>query len=214
MQARPDRCVERRTGDLAHVERLTGVSRLFEFARYPDPLASNVAARWSALPELVLDDVVTSIRRIDADVVLVEGAGGLHVRFGDTFALPDVARRLEAPVLVVCSAGLGALNHTELTTSALSTAGVRCAGRVVAVDTRSRGSNHVSELTAVSGFRLLGRVPEGARSLARREFVDAAPPGLHTTSPNNCVAARQLNSNSSKRVRSRESEAGFADRSQ
>lgn len=98
-------------GDLAHVERLTGVSRLFEFARYPDPLASNVAARRSALPELVLDDVVTSIRRIDAEVVLVEGAGGLLVRFGDTFALPDVGRRLEAPVLVVCSAGLGTLNR-------------------------------------------------------------------------------------------------------
>src|SRR5690349_12299534 len=50
------------------------------------------------------------------DLVLVEGAGGLLVRFdaaGGTLA--DAARLLNASVLVVASAGLGTLNTTELT---------------------------------------------------------------------------------------------------
>ncbi|MYS41652.1 AAA family ATPase, partial [Streptomyces sp. SID5998] len=50
------------------------------------------------------------------DLVLVEGAGGLLVRFDDAGGtLADAAQLLRAPVLVVASAGLGTLNVTELT---------------------------------------------------------------------------------------------------
>ncbi len=48
--------------------------------------------------------------------MLVEGAGGLLVRFDEAGGtLADAARLLDAPVLVVASAGLGTLNTTALT---------------------------------------------------------------------------------------------------
>ena len=64
----------------------------------------------------------------ERDLVIVEGAGGLLVRYdqaGSTLA--DLAVALGAPVLVVVAAGLGTLNHTVLTCEALSRArpGVR-----------------------------------------------------------------------------------------
>ncbi|SNT37972.1 dethiobiotin synthase [Rhodococcoides kyotonense] len=164
-------------GDLADIERLTGIDDLHEFARYPDPLAPNVAARRSGLPEPVLDDVVHRIRTIDADVVLVEGAGGLLVRFGG-FTVVDLARELGAPVVVVCSAGLGTLNHSELTTSALAAAGVRCAGLVIGswpAEPDLAASTNLSELPAVTGIPLIGRVPERAGARTREDFMSEAP---------------------------------------
>ena len=48
--------------------------------------------------------------------MLVEGAGGLLVRFDERGAtLADAAALLEAQVLLVSPAGLGTLNSTELT---------------------------------------------------------------------------------------------------
>ncbi len=50
------------------------------------------------------------------DLVLVEGAGGLLVRYDAAGAtLADLAAMCGAPVLVVVAAGLGTLNHTALT---------------------------------------------------------------------------------------------------
>ncbi|MZE75958.1 AAA family ATPase, partial [Streptomyces sp. SID5475] len=63
------------------------------------------------------------------DLVLVEGAGGLLVRYDEEGAtLADAARLLDAPVLVVAAAGLGTLNATALTAEALRARGLDCAG--------------------------------------------------------------------------------------
>ncbi|WP_369639801.1 dethiobiotin synthase, partial [Nocardia sp. JMUB6875] len=118
-------------GDLAEITRLSGVTRTLELARYPDPLAPDTAARRSGQPLLTMAETVAGIESCaDADLVLVEGAGGLLVRIGD-FTLLDLAQKMNAPVLLVTAAGLGTLNHTELTTRALSAAGVECAGLVI-----------------------------------------------------------------------------------
>lgn len=72
-------------GDLAEVTRLTGVTRTLELARYPDPLAPDTAARRAAMPLLTLSETVAAVDSLaDADVVLVEGAGGLLVRMGSS----------------------------------------------------------------------------------------------------------------------------------
>ncbi|MBY6413621.1 ATP-dependent dethiobiotin synthetase BioD [Rhodococcus sp. BP-252] len=173
-------------GDLAEIERLTGVDRLHEFARYPDPLAPNVAARRAGLPELALDDVAAGIDAIDSDLVLVEGAGGLLVRFGD-FTLLDVARRLNVPVVVVCSAGLGTLNHSQLTTDALAAAGVHCAGLIIGswpADPDLAAVTNLAELPDVTGVPLIGRVPAGAGSRTRESFVADAPGWLRPVRAN------------------------------
>ncbi len=116
-------------GDLAEVTRLTGITDVHEYARYPDPLSPHHAAQVSGLPELELASTVRRIVDLDAlhDLVLVEGAGGLLVPFTtgpDAWTAVDLAAALRARVVVVTSAGLGTLNHTALTVDRLTEEGV------------------------------------------------------------------------------------------
>ncbi|WP_227982952.1 dethiobiotin synthase [Nocardia spumae] len=164
-------------GDLAVVERLSGVTRTLELARYPEPLAPDTAARRCGQPLLTLDETVAGIDGLaDADLTLIEGAGGLLVRVGE-FTVVELARKLDAPVLVVTAAGLGTLNHTELTTRALAAAGVRCAGLVIgswplAPDLAAECNR--TDLSEVTGVEVVGVVPEGAGSWAPERFADTA----------------------------------------
>ncbi|MEU4343711.1 dethiobiotin synthase [Nocardia sp. NPDC023852] len=164
-------------GDLAEIERLSGVMRTVELARYPDPLAPDTAARRAGLPELTLAETVAAIDSLaDADLVLVEGAGGLLVRLGD-FTLVDLAQKLGAPVLVVTAAGLGTLNHTELTTRALHSAGVRCVGLVIGAwptEPDLAAECNRTDLPRVTGIDLVGAVPAGAGRWDRERFLTAA----------------------------------------
>ena len=151
--------------DVQEVVRRAGAHvRTVELVRYPDPLAHEAAARRSGLPPLTCDEVVAAVRACHTDVVLVEGAGGLLVRFSPTgLTLADIAAALDAPVLVVVSAGLGTLNTTALTLEALATRGLSCRGLVIGCwpqepDLAAR--SNIVDLRAMAP--LLGAVPAGA----------------------------------------------------
>ena len=111
----------------------------------------------------------------DHDLVLVEGAGGLLVRFDDDGGtLADVAAKLAAPVLVVAAAGLGTLNHTELTVTELRRRGLTCRGVVIGAwpaepDLAARCN--LVDLPAVTDAPLLGAVPDGAGALDPAAFA-------------------------------------------
>lgn len=164
-------------GDLAMISHLSGVTRTAEFARYPDPLAPDTAARRCGQPLLTLGETVTGIDELaDADLTLIEGAGGLLVRIGE-FTLVELAHKLAAPVVVVAAAGLGTLNHTELTTRALAAAGVPCAGVIIgswpsAPDLAAECNR--TDLPEVTGTRIVGAVPEGAGGWAPDRFAGTA----------------------------------------
>jgi len=167
-------------GDLAEVARLSGVRDGHELARYPDPLSPQAAARVAGVAPPELDEVARYVARLaDRDLVLVEGAGGLLVRYAD-WTLADLARALDAPVLVVVAAGLGTLNHTALTLEVLAARGLRLAGGVVIgcwpaePDLATRCN--VPDLEALSGRPLGGALPAGAPS--RTDFLSAARHGL------------------------------------
>ncbi|MEW6268598.1 MAG: ATP-dependent dethiobiotin synthetase BioD, partial [Thermodesulfobacteriota bacterium] len=70
-------------------------------------------------------------RAAEVDLLLVEGAGGLLVPLAGRTTFLDLARALEARLVVVVAARLGAINHTLLTLRAAETAGVPVAGWVV-----------------------------------------------------------------------------------
>jgi dethiobiotin synthetase len=169
-------------GDLAEVARLAGATDLHELARYPDPLSPAAAARTSGLPALTLDEVARRVAGLaDRDLVLVEGAGGLLVRYAeDGWTLADLARVLDAPVLVVVAAGLGTLNHAALTLEVLAGRGLRLAGGLVLgswpADPELAMRCNVPDLEALSGRPLGGAIPAGAPT--RPDFVSAARHGL------------------------------------
>ena len=171
-------------GDLAQIARLVPGVTTWELARYPEPLAPATAARRSGRPPVRPEAVVTAALELaaDHDLVLVEGAGGLLVRFDDDGGtLADVAAKLAAPVLVVAAAGLGTLNHTELTVAELRRRGLTCPGVVVGAwpaepDLAARCN--LVDLPAVTGVPLLGAIDGGAGGLDPAAFASTARHGL------------------------------------
>lgn len=168
-------------GDVEQVRHLAGDAVTgSELARYPDPLAPETAARRAGLPCVRPRQVAEAARKLAAahDLVVIEGAGGLLVRFDECGGtLADAAALLAAPVLVVAEAGLGTLNATALTTEALRTRGLRPAGVVIGSmpaepDLASRCN--VGDLPRAAGTALLGALPAGAGAMAPAAFRTAA----------------------------------------
>ncbi|MEL4503553.1 dethiobiotin synthase [Luteococcus sp. H138] len=165
-------------GDASTVERLTGVTGL-DHLRFPEPLAPNLSARRAGIPQPVLAEVVDWIRGLDGDdrVVLVEGAGGLLVRLADDWTLADLARELDAPLVVVTSTGLGSLNLAELTVEAAMRRGLRVLGLIGGSlpdepDLATR--LNLAEFPVVTGIPLLGCLPEGSGCLGQQDFAVVA----------------------------------------
>jgi dethiobiotin synthetase len=164
--------------DISAVTRLSGVTDTHELISYPDPLSPEAAARVSGRKPPDLSAFAAYIRSLPNDLVLVEGAGGLLVRYdpaGSTLA--DLAAMLDAPVLVVVTAGLGSLNHTALTLEALRARGLTCAGVVIGSWPASPGlaeRENLGDLRTLAGGPLAGVLPSGADALTRAEFLAVA----------------------------------------
>lgn len=62
---------------------------------------------------------------------LVEGVGGWRVPLDSTHTVREWARELGLPVLVICRASLGTLNHTLLTVDSIRQAGLLVPGLVM-----------------------------------------------------------------------------------
>ncbi|MER5407961.1 dethiobiotin synthase [Streptomyces sp. NPDC002769] len=178
-------------GDADEVARLAGDVTTRELGRYPEPLAPATAARRARLAPVRPREVAEAAAKLatDHDLVLIEGAGGLLVRFDDEGGtLADVATLLDAPVLLVVAAGLGTLNTTELTAREIRRRGLDLAGLVIgswpdSPDLASRCN--LADLPVVAEAPLLGALPAGAGARPPAEFRAGAPgwlaPGLDGT---------------------------------
>ena len=154
--------------DAAEVTRLSGAPAR-ALAAYPDPLAPFTAARRSGLPLLKLHDVVETVLDCKAEVVLLEGAGGVLVQLGEGgWTARDLAVELGCPAVVVARAGLGTLNHTALTLEALSRRGIEAAVLVGAWPIEP-GLAEFENMQDLPGRRL-GWIPDGAAKLAPEVF--------------------------------------------
>jgi dethiobiotin synthetase len=95
------------------------------------PAAPYVAAQNESNP-IDLDRVVQVANSVpDADLLLVEGAGGWRVPITETEDMSSLARRLQADVVVVGRAGLGTINHSLLTLEAVERDGAKVAALVL-----------------------------------------------------------------------------------
>jgi dethiobiotin synthetase len=100
--------------------------------RYAEPLAPAIAAERARQP-VDWGAIERSLKTIAgrSGVMIVEGVGGVCVPLDSEKTVLDMAKSLGLPAIIVARAGLGTINHTLLTISALRAAGVRVAGIVV-----------------------------------------------------------------------------------
>lgn len=172
------------TGDLEVVRGFAPKASTRGLREYPEPLAPDTAARRSGIEPVSAPETAAAAAELEAEheLVLIEGAGGLLVRFDESGAtLADVAWSLGAPVLIVAGAGLGTLNHTALTARTLTAHGVHCLGVVIGDWPAEPGLAercNVSELPDYAGAPLLGVLPEGMGRLSGPGFLEAARAGL------------------------------------
>ena len=115
----------RAAGDDAPVERLCPV-------RLALPAAPECAARAEGVAiELAPIEAAFARANADADLTLVEGAGGLLVPITPALDMAGLAGRLRLPLVVVARAALGTINHTLLTLEAARARGLRVVGVVI-----------------------------------------------------------------------------------
>ena len=144
------------------------------------PLAPSVAARLEGRT-LDPDDLVARVtaRSAEADMLLIEGAGGLLVPIAGRFTFADLARRCAFPILLVGANRLGTVNHAALTARVADACGLSIRGFVLSQPqptTDESAESNAAEIAALTGLRCVGVLPhldrpEAAASLLHLELL-------------------------------------------
>ncbi|MFL9709179.1 dethiobiotin synthase [Methylobacillus sp. Pita1] len=94
-------------------------------------IAPHIAAKQAGV-QIDLDHILAAFERLQsqADVVIVEGAGGFYVPLDDQHDIADLAAKLGLPVILVVGMRLGCINHALLTAEAIRQRGLALAGWV------------------------------------------------------------------------------------
>ncbi|MGY1458723.1 MULTISPECIES: dethiobiotin synthase [unclassified Luteimonas] len=131
----------------------------------PEPTAPQLAAR-SAGVQVSMPPILAAYARLatNADVVVVEGAGGWLSPLADGIEHADLAHALELPVVLVVGLRLGCLSHARLSARAIAADGCRLLGWVgCAVDPAfDRRDDYLDLLRAALALPYLGVVPHAA----------------------------------------------------
>jgi dethiobiotin synthetase len=130
--------------------------------RFEQAMAPHLAARFVGV-NIDLSRIVESYRELasQADLVIVEGAGGFRVPLNDHQDGADLAIKLNLPLILVVGMRLGCLNHALLTVESILSRGLRLAGWVancVDEDMSMRDEN-IAALQQRVDAPLLGVVP-------------------------------------------------------
>jgi len=130
--------------------------------RFAAPVAPALAAEREG-ETIDLDALVLQIEALStgAEVLLVEGAGGLLSPITWEWTIVDLARSLGAAALVVAADRLGTINHALLTLSALELSGLEVVGIVLTppeTADESTGTN-ASAIARLSGLERVLALP-------------------------------------------------------
>ncbi len=129
---------------------------------FTQAVAPHLAAQFAGI-RINLERIATCYRELaaQADMVIVEGAGGFCVPLNDDQDGADLAKTLNNKVIMVVGMRLGCLNHALLTADAISRRGLKLAGWVancVDGDMVMRNEN-IAALVQRIKAPLLGIVP-------------------------------------------------------
>lgn len=120
------------------------------------------AALESCHIDLALVDRAAHLLGRDADLLLVEGAGGLLVPIDPATTMADLAARLRATLLVVARSSLGTINHTLLTLEAARRRSLPVLGVVLNQLSPVPGADEMTNPDAIArhgAVRVFGTLP-------------------------------------------------------
>jgi dethiobiotin synthetase len=167
---------------------------------FEEPLAPAVAARRVGTP-LTMDEVSRVVAgclewwESRADVMVVEGVGGLLCPLAERATIADLAVFLDYPLLIVAHRGLGTLNHTLLTVEAARSRSLRIAGVILngarpTTDPIAEATNAEELTLRLDGIAILTECRYGERldqATVAPEAGDwydlAMPPRYHLEAP-------------------------------
>jgi dethiobiotin synthetase len=108
--------------------------------------------------------------------LVVEGAGGLLVPATGDLTMADLSRELDLPLLIVCRAALGTINHTLLSLEAAAARDLPVAGVVISHSAGQLSEADQANLEALRdalGATLVGEIPPlGDGELPGEESLD------------------------------------------
>jgi dethiobiotin synthetase len=125
-------------------------------------IAPHIAAKLAGT-EIDVDVIAGAYNRLShlAQIVVVEGAGGLLVPVNAGQTMADIAEKLHLPVVLVVGMRLGCLNHALLTQGGINAHMLRCIGWVANCITSHMPflDENVRALERRLAFPLFGVIP-------------------------------------------------------
>lgn len=143
--------------------------------RFGPPVSPHLAAELAGVAldvEAMVVAASAAAAEAGADVLVVEGVGGLLVPLTRDRTVRDLAVALGFPLVVAARPGLGTINHTLLTLEAARAAGLAVAGVVMTPwparpSVMERSNRATVERLGAVGVATLPRLPDGSpKSLA------------------------------------------------
>lgn len=132
---------------------------------FAPPISPHIAAREAGVTVALstLDEHLARLKA-QADVVLVEGAGGWLAPLSDELTMADLALHQCLPVVLVVGLRLGCINHALLTVEAIRSRGLPFVGWIAnCIDPNmDRRDDNIATLSARIGQPPLAVVPFGA----------------------------------------------------
>lgn len=155
-----------RNGDALHLINAANVEADYATVNpycFEPPIAPHLAAAEAGV-EIRLERILEAAWTLAAaaDAVVVEGVGGWQVPLGADFGVPELARRLGLPVVLVVGLRLGCINHACLSAESIRAAGCRLAGwigNLAAAQPMERQADNIETLKALLPAPCRGLVP-------------------------------------------------------
>jgi dethiobiotin synthetase len=165
-----------RWADLDQLAEAAGISDIDQICnqKFQAPLAPPVAARLEGLqPNLSAMQENLLAWESRADIVVVEGVGGLLCPLTDQKSVADFAAWVGFPLLIVARLGLGTINHTLLTIEAAERRNLAVAGIILndgdGLADSPAGQTNFDELANRTDVPILGIVGHGGQSISLRD---------------------------------------------
>jgi dethiobiotin synthetase len=133
---------------------------------FPLPASPEAAAQAAGAPYVDIGNIRRAYAHLadEAELVLVEGAGGLLVPIEPRYTMADLAAALALPLLIVARPSLGTINHTLLTVEAARARGLSVLGVVFSRADERVGPEEpwtASQIGRHGQVRLLASLPHG-----------------------------------------------------